>query len=249
MKNCIISLMSIIVLVSCKKDISPSILSEAQNEDKQKVEACFSDKQFPISDVGESYVEGEIDGKKFRITAFKDGFEYLENLNRFFEKYDTIHLDREKRGVSWQGLPYIFNYTEEDQTNKNLDFEVIFPSFRGDSVKYAKFISQFDEKNKYFPIGDRATPKEYLEKIETNFDIALALKGCIIGDNSQTYRVTSNGNQKDGYLRLADIKYYKRSDNKIYRRDLTFEFEVNLYSNALAAPFKRIKKGKMVLVI
>lgn len=241
--------MSIICFISCKKELSPSILSEAQNQDKQKAEACFSDKQFPMSDLGESYVEGEMDGKKFRITAFKDGFEYLENLNRFFEKYDTAHLDRERRGVSWQGLTYVFNYAEEDQTNKNLDFEVIFPSFRGDSVKYTKFISQFDEKNKNFPIGEMASDEEYLKKIETNFDIRMTLKGCIIGNNTDNYIVSSKGNQKDGYLRLADIKYYKRGNNKIYRRDLTFEFEVNLYSNALSAPFKRIKKGTMVLVI
>ena len=84
MKKYIVPIIFILVLFSCKKEAPLSILNEAENEAKLKNEACFNDKKLPTSEVGFAYVEGEIDGKLFRITEGKDGFTASQNVTDFF---------------------------------------------------------------------------------------------------------------------------------------------------------------------
>ena len=246
MKKNIVIFLSIACLLGCKKE--PSI-SAADSEAKQKVEACYNDKILPNSKAGFTYVEGEIDGKKFRISDGQDRFIAAQNATNFFSQYDKEYLEKEKRGTSWQGIEYSFIPLDDNLPNlpldKNFYFQLEFPSFRGDSLKYIKYLAQFDEIGKIFPIGEMPDDKEFLKKIETNFNMKIQLRGCEVGS---LYFLSAGGSQKDGYFRLVDVKKYKNGD-KIYRRDLTFEFEVNLYSNFLAEPYKRIKNGKIVMVL
>ena len=255
MKKYVIIFISIIGLLGCKKEPNPTTsISAAALEAKQKAEACYNDKILPNSKVGFAYVEGEIDGKKFRITAGEDRFITSQNATDFFNEYDSKYLEMEKEGKTWWGIGYNFIPLDDNLPNlsidKNFYFQLQFPYFRGDSSKYFKYLSQFDEIGKSFPIGEMPDDKEFLKKIESNFNLRIQLRGCDVKpfESSPLYFLSAGGSQKDGYFRLVDVKKFKNG-NTVYRRDLTFEFEVNLYSNFLAEPYKRIKNGKIVMVL
>ena len=255
MKKRILIFLSIACLLGCKKEPNPTTsISAAALETKHKAEACYNDKMLPSSKAGFTYVEGEIDGKKFRVTDGQDRFITSQNATDFFYKYDSKYLEIEKEGRTWWGIGYNFIPLDDNLPNlsidKNFYFQLQFPYFRGDSSKYVKYLAQFDEIGKNFPIGEMPDDKEFLKKLETNFNMKIQLRGCDIKpfESSPLYFLSAGGSQKDGYFRLVDVKKYRNGD-RIYRRDLTFEFEVNLYSNTLFAPFKRIKNGKIVMVL
>ncbi len=249
MKQIIIfsALFVVFLFAGCKKE---SPLSAEALDAKQKAEACYNGKILPNSKAGFAYVEGEIDGKKFRITAGQDRFITTQNATDFFNEYDSKYLEMEKEGKTWWGIEYSFIPLDDNLPNLSIDkdfyFQLQFPYFRGDSSKYVKYLSQFDEIGKSFPIGEMPDDKEFLKKIESNFNLRIQLRGCESGGS--LYFLSTGGSQKDGYFRLVDVKKFKNG-NTIYRRDLTFEFEVNLYSNFLAEPYKRIKNGKIVMVL
>ena len=219
MKKYIVPIIFILVLFSCKKEAPLSILNEAENEAKLKNEACFNDKKLPTSEVGFAYVEGEIDGKLFRITEGKDGFTASQNVTDFFYGYDSKYLDIEKQGNTWWGIGYSFIPVDDNlpslSVNKNLYFQIQFPYFRGDSVKYNNYLKQFEEIGKSFPIGETPDDATLQKKFETNFNLRILMKGC---SGQETYFVNAYGSQKDAFFRLKEVKYYRNRD-KIYRRD------------------------------
>jgi hypothetical protein len=248
MKKLIVIALVAIVLSSCKEELTFDQMNE------RKAASCFEDKILPLSKVDSSYIEGEIDGKKFRIAGGQEKYIVAQSVSKFFQRYNINppELKNAKDSFTYYGAVYTFrpNYAKSNISQEN-DFEIVFrfPAFFSDTIEYQKFVTQFDEVGKVFSVGNMMTSEALLRNQQSNFNLLFYSFSCDLEKPYRWFELTTFGSQENGTLRLTNVKNMKDTNNKIVKRELTFEFDVNLYSGLLEPPFKRIKKGKMVLVI
>jgi hypothetical protein len=237
MKKIIILLVFTSSLFSCKKkDVETSEQTNAN-----RFEACFKDKELPVLPKKDMYIEGEIDGKSFSISESAD-LSIECSISSFYELgYNTKFASTRE----WQGNGFgVFTWGDKPEFSYALN--VGFPSFQGDSIAYLKYFEQF-QKGKTFNflnyVNKDPTPFDFtrLGYISFSFTIFSGCSGNISPNVMTSHQVED---QAGSYCRIADVKEYKSANGKIFRRDVTMEFDVKI--GGKAAPLKRIKNGRLV---
>jgi hypothetical protein len=244
MKNIILLALLFVTLFSCKKVETP--------EDAQYriFEECFISKKFPYMPKDTAYIEGELEGVPFLIAKTKKT-NIFNGVASFFSKgYKPTYLNQNE----WQGNE--ISYVSYDTNfEREYEFNVDFQSFQGNVIAYSKYFDQF-QKGKTFefiPYNDKTIFQDISKTGVVSF--TLFIQGCAndVADNSGIIKTASFSNiitsqnfkdQTGSYCRVADLKEYKNADGKIYKRDVTIEFDVKLGGTNL--PTKRIKNGRIV---
>jgi hypothetical protein len=245
MKNIILLALFIATLCSCEK--TPETPEEAQY---RIFEECFNDKKFPNLPKDTAFIEGELEGIPFSIskTAKTNIF---NNVSAFFsEGYKPNYLKQNE----WHGVP--ISYVSYDSTfEREYELNVLFQSFQGNAIAYSKYFEQF-QKGKTFefiPYNDKTAIQDNSKTGVVSFD--LFIRGCandginkngIIGFSTFSNIITSQNlqDQSGSFCRVADLKEYKNADGKIFKRDVTIEFDVKLGGTNL--PTKHIKNGRIL---
>jgi hypothetical protein len=245
MKNIILLALFIATLCSCKK--APETPEEAQF---RIFEECFNDKKFPNLPKDTAFIEGELEGIPFSIskTAKTNIF---NNVSAFFsEGYKPNYLKQNE----WHGVP--ISYVSYDSTfEREYELNVLFQSFQGNAIAYSKYFEQFQKGKTFeFILYDDKTILQDIGKTGV-ISFQLFIRGCsndkTINNGFQTLssfsNIISSQNFKDqsgSFCRVADVKEYKNADGKIYKRDVTIEFDVKLGGTNL--PTKHIKNGRVL---
>jgi hypothetical protein len=244
MKNIILLALFFATFFSCKKVETPE---EAQSH---IFEECFNDKKFPNLPKDIAFIEGELEGIPFSISK-TDKTNIFNSVSSFFSQgYKPAYLNQ----TEWQGsgISYV-SYNADFE--REYELNVSFQAFKGNVIAYSKYFEQF-QKGKTFefiPFNDKTILQDISKTGVVSF--TLSIQGCAndVVDNSGIIKSASFSNiitsqnfkdQSSSYCRVADVKEYKDANGKIYKRDVTIEFDVKL--GGANFPTKRIKNGRIL---
>jgi hypothetical protein len=239
MKNLI--LMTVICLVSlfssCKKDIP----TDDPAQHLAALKACLNDKEFAVVPKQGMYIEGEIDGKYFSIS--KTDKQYLRNTltNFLILGYQPSYANTQEAYGNGIAIYPIDTTAKPSDSKFNYYFQVIFPSFQGDSIAYINYFNQF-QNGKNFSFRKDFDNKADVLALET-IGFSILMTGGCNQDATKASSLHSSGiDQTNSYFRIADVKEYS-TNNRVYKREITIEFDVMLGSQNTA--LTRIKNGRI----
>ena len=231
MKKVIFLMFSVMLLFGCRKHIDTP-----QQTETDILMACVNDKVWPNTVKGDTWIEGELDGKYFSFSKSPQ-VQTKCTLGNFLA---LGYLNEYARTSEWVGNGLTV-FSPDTSARFSYLFQVNFQHFQGDSIAYINYFRQF-EKGKVFQLVNIAEIKNTV-KPET-VEIVMSVFKC-----AQSFKIensissASEIDQTGSYFRISDVKEYKSASGQVYKRDVTMEFDVKLGNKGVT--LSRIKNGRL----
>jgi hypothetical protein len=225
-----------ITLASCCKNIeTPEQTATAL------LMACVNNKELPNIAKGDTWIEGEFNGKYFSMSN-NPNFQTKCTLGNFLQ---LGYRKEYASATEWFGNG-LTAFSPDTSAKFNYLFQVNFPIFQGDSIAYLNYFSQF-QKGKEFQFISSPEIKNAI-KPET-IEVLMYVFQCAQTFSIQNgLRSSSDIDQTGSYFRITDVKEYKSASGQVYKRDVTMEFDVKLGNAKLGEKgisLARIKNGRL----